>query len=275
MSRERAARVALLAYPPHVRDELGAEMTATLLDASGGSSRRFARELADLVRLGLRARAARTAAAGPRRVIADGICVAGVWLMTLDLSTLLSQVARGEHDPLLAPASLILLGVALALALVGYDRLAGAGALLWTAARLPALLDHQPTMKLAIMAVSLPSVACFAVLVLAPRRRAPDLRGLGWLVVPATLVATLGPPKYEQSPLLLAIVAIATILVVVYAIAMLTTDPRVAIAGAVPLSSLGLGAAADGIALVFIAAAPLALAIAATRMRHLQRRAPF
>jgi amino acid transporter len=121
-------------------------------------------------------------------------------------------------------------------------------------------------------------VACFAVLALAPRRRPSDLRGLGWLVVPATLVATLGPPKYEQSPLLLAIVAIAAILVVVYAIAMLSTDPRVAIAGAVPLSSLGLGvtgSAADAVALLFLAAAPVVLAVTVTRIRHLRRRAPL
>jgi hypothetical protein len=277
MSRDRAVQMALLTYPPQVRHELGAEMTATALEVAEGSRRRFGRELAGLVRLGLRARATRTAGAGSRRVIADGLCLAGVWLMTLDLSTLLSQTVRGMQDPLLAPASLVLLGIALALALVGHDRVAGAAALVWTAARLPALFDHHPTLKLAVLAVSLPSIVCFAVLVIAPRKRELDLRGLAWLVIPATLVATLGPPKYEQSPLLLAVVAVAAILVVVYAVAMLPTDPRVAIAGAVPLSAVGLGVpgAGDGVALLVIAAAPLVLVFTVTRIRQLRRAAPL
>jgi hypothetical protein len=60
--------------------------------------------------------------------------------------------------------------------------------------------------------------------------------------VPATLVIAFGPPKPDQSPLLLALVAIAVLIVVFYALATLTTDPRVAIAGAVVLSTIGLGA---------------------------------
>ena len=110
------------------------------------------------------------------------------------------------HDPLLAPASIALLAVALALALIGFDRPAGTAALLWTAARMPALIDHDRGLSAPALADTLPSIACFAVLLLAPRRRRVDLRGLAWLVVPATLVATLGPPNYEQSPLLKAIV---------------------------------------------------------------------
>jgi hypothetical protein len=278
MTRERAVRLSLLAYPTDVRAELGGEMTATILDASEGSPRRFARELADLARLGLRARATRTAAAGARRVIADGLCLAGVWLMTLDLSTLLSQSARGMRDPLLAPPSLVLLGVSLALALIGFDRLAGAGALLWTGARLPAVFVHHPAMELAVVAATLPSITCFAVLVLAPRRRARDPRQLAWLLIPATLVATFGPPRYEQSPLLLALVAIAAIAVVVYAMVMLSTDPRVAIAGAIPLTCLGLGAGQFGgnpIAVSLMLATPAALAITVLRIGQLQRRVPL
>jgi hypothetical protein len=278
MSRERLVRAGLLAYPPAVRAALGPEMTATLLDAGTGSHRRFARELADLARLGLRARATRVASAGPGRVVADGICLAGTWLMTLDLSTLLSQSVRGMRDPLLAPASIALLGVALALALVGFDRLAGIAALVWTAARMPALLDHHPGMALVVLAVTVPSAACFAVLAFAPRRRAPDLRRLAWLIVPATLVATLGPPTYEQSPILLTVVAVAAILVVVAAVALLPTDPRLAIAGAVPLSDLGIGVAGnatDAFAALFIAATPLVLAVAVTRTRRLRRNVPI
>ena len=61
MIRERATRVALLAYPPDVRERVGDEMTATLLDASAGSRTRFAREVAALARAGVRR------AAGARR----------------------------------------------------------------------------------------------------------------------------------------------------------------------------------------------------------------
>ena len=53
MSRARLARIALGAYPAPARASHGEEMLATLLDASAGSRRRFVREVADLVRLGL------------------------------------------------------------------------------------------------------------------------------------------------------------------------------------------------------------------------------
>jgi hypothetical protein len=269
MSRELATRVALLAYPPGVRDRIGAEMTGTLLDAAAGSRMRFAQELVGVARLGLRARAQATAAAGTRRVIADGLCLAGVWLMTLDLSTLLAQTARGMHDPLLAPPSVALLGVALALALVGYDRLAGAAGIAWAAARFPALLDDRPGMALAVVVATLPSLICFTVLVVAPRKRARDPRRLAWLIVPATLILTLGPPKPDQSPLLLALVAVAVLIVVLYALAALSTDPRVAIAGVVSLSTVGLGAGSVG-ALAFSAPLILVIGFAMLRERRLQ-----
>jgi hypothetical protein len=236
----RAVRAALLAYPADVRERLGAEMTATLLDVSRGSRRRFGRELACLAGAGLRARAERTAGESGRRVLADGVCLGAAWLMTLDLSTLLAQRVRGLHDPLLAPASLVLLGVALALVLVGHDRLAGTAALLWTGARLPALLADVPGSAPAVLAATLVPVACFATLVLAPRRRRPDPRRLAWLAVPAVLVATFGPPPWEQSPLLVGLVALAALLVVLCVLATLASDPRLAIAMALPLLTLGI-----------------------------------
>ena len=250
-----------------MRERLGAEMTATLLEASAGSRPRFARELASLARLGLHARGEQTAAAGTRRMLTAGLCLAGVWLMTLDLSTLLAQRVRGMHDPLLAPASLVLLGVALALALVGYDRLAGLTALAWTAARLPILLDDHPALLLTV--ATLPSVLCFGLLVAAPRERPRDPRELLWFVVPAGLAATLGPLPGDQSPLMLAIVAVCAIAVVLYALATLTTDPRVAIAAAVCLTTVGLGH------VVPTAAAPLVLLIAVVRVRQLRRQVPI
>jgi hypothetical protein len=249
-------------------------MLATLHDVSAGSRRGFAREIADLVRLGLRTRATATASVGARRLIADGLCLAAVWLMTLDASTLVTQRARGMHDPLLAPAPLALLVAALALALVGRDRLAGAGALAWTALRLPSLWDHHPGI-VNLASEALP-IVCFCVMVLAPRRRATDLRRLGWLIVPATLVLTLAPPNGERSPLLLAYVVLGAILLTAFALAMLPTDPRLAIAGAISLSTLGVAVVihhhdAAAPATVFVAAAPLAIAVAVARTRRLRR----
>ena len=236
------------------------------------------REIADLVRGGLRTRATQTASAGARRLVADGLCLAGTWVMTLDLSTLLSQRARGMHDPLLAPASIALLAATLALALIGYDRLAGAGAVVWTGLRIPALWDHHPGI-INLTPEILPLI-CFSVMVLAPRRRAPDPRRLAWLIVPATLVLTLGPPSDERSHLLLAYVALAAISVSVFALAILPTDPRVAIAGAVSVSNLGLAVAAINHdtsvpACLFLAATPVVLACAITRTRRLQLATPM
>src|SRR4051794_13413545 len=73
MSRERIADLALLAYPAGAREVRGEEMLATLHDVRAGSRRGFAREVADLVRLGLRTRATATASVGARRLIADGL----------------------------------------------------------------------------------------------------------------------------------------------------------------------------------------------------------
>jgi len=272
VSREHATRAVLGTFPPEERERLGGEMTATLLDVSAGSRTTFVRELAGLARAGLHARAQRVAAAGARRVVADGLCLAAVWVMTLDLSTLAAQTARGLHDPLLAPWSLALLGAALVLALVGFDRYAGVAALAWTAARFPSLLDHRPGMAVAVAAATLPAVAGFAALALAPRRRAPDPRRLGWLLVPVTLVATFGPPKDDQSPVLFAFVAVAALLVILFALATLTTDPRIAIAAAIPLSTITLGTPSAGL---LVLVAPVVLAIAVVRLRHLRRPAPI
>jgi hypothetical protein len=274
MSRERIAGLALLSYPADAREARGEEMLATLHDVSAGSRRGFAREIADLVRLGLRMRATTTATVGGRRLIADGLCLAAAWIMTLDLSTLLTQRARGMHDPLLAPAPLALLVTALALALISRDRLAGAAALAWTALRVPSLWEHHP--GIVNLAPEALPILCFCVLAIAPRRRATDLRGLGWLIVPATLVLTLAPPNGERSPLLLAYVALGAILVTAFALAMLPTDPRLAIAGAVSLSTLGVAVVihhhdAAAPAILFVPAAPLILAAAAARTWQLRR----
>ena len=113
-------------------------------------------------------------------------------------------------------------------------------------------------------------------MLLAPRRRAADRRRLGWLIVPATLVVTLASPNAEQSPLLLACVALGAILVTASVLAMLPTDARLAIAGAVSLSNLALAIVAinhdtSAPACLVLAAAPLVVAFAVTRTRRLGR----
>jgi hypothetical protein len=262
MIRERLAAVALLAYPPPTRAARGEEMAGTLLDAGAGSRRRLARELAGLVRAGLRARGEETARAG--RLVGDGVCLAGAWVMTLDLATLLAWRERGFDGPLLGWPSIALLAAALALALVGFDRLAGAAALAWTGFRLPALSHLHPVL-LGLVPEILPAL-CFAVLVLAPRRRAPAPRRLGWLIVPVWLALALGP----HNPLLVAGVALGAIAAVALALASLPVDPRLAIAGALPLTSVAIGVAATQHDLappivLMVAATPAVLAVARTR----------
>jgi hypothetical protein len=274
LTREGAARVALLAYPPAARAAHGDEIAATLLDASAGSGLRFARELLDLVRLGLRARATQTARASAGRLVADGLCLAAIWIMTLDLSTLLSQKYRGMGDALLMWPSIALLAAVLALALSGLDRLAGAGALVWTSLRLPELLDRHP--GIGGLAPEVLPVLCFAALMIVPRRRSPDARRMAWLVVPAVLVALFGPRGNGQNPALVAAVLLGVVLVVALAVALLPKDPRLAIAGAVPLSDLAIAfmSSHDQTPLLmwlWLGAAPAVVAVALTRPRRPQR----
>jgi hypothetical protein len=278
MTRDRVAQIALRAYPPATRASRGEEMLATLLDACGESRRRFVREIVDLARLGLRARAKQVASAGPARLVADGFCLAGIWLMTADVVTLVSWRSRAIHGPLVDWRSIALICAALAIALLGFDRLAGAGALAWTALRLPYLMDHHPGLG-GLAAEALP-VICFAVMVLAPRRTAADPHRLAWLAAPIALVVTFGPPADDRSPILLATVALAAIAAVAFALAMLPTDPRMALAGALGLSNLAIFVIAINgetslVAWLSLAAAPTALVIAVVRSQRLLRAAPI
>ena len=99
MKRERIGRLALHAFPVTVRSARGEEMLGTLLDVSATSRARFVRELFGVVRSGTQARATQTARAGARRVVADGVCLSGVWLLTLFVSSELGNRIRG-FDPL-------------------------------------------------------------------------------------------------------------------------------------------------------------------------------
>jgi hypothetical protein len=178
---------------------------------------------------------------------------------------------------LLAWPLLALLAVALGLALAGFDRAAGIAALVWSVARFPALVaDREAASVLAgvaeMLAASALAVGCFGVLVARPRRRRPDARRLVYLAVPLTLVATFGPPSYDQNPPLLGFVLVSAIVVTVGAIAALATDPRIALAGAVMLTATGVGAtgkAPIAVAVALIASAPLVIALTIVRTRRL------
>jgi hypothetical protein len=274
MTREDAARIALLAHPGSARAARGDEMLATLLDVSAGSGRRFLVELADLTRAGLRDRATVTARVGAPRLVADGLCLAAIWVATLDLVTLLAQRARGMEGPLLALPSIALLAAALVLALIGLDRLAGAAALMWTALRLPELLHLHP--GLSGLAPEVLPLVCFTALLLAPRRRAPDPERLGWLLVPGGLLMLFGP-GVGNSPVLFGAVVLGVLALMAFAVVLLPTDPRLAIAGAVPLTNLAIAVVCinqqTSVALwLALATAPGALVVAIGRTHQLRRR---
>ena len=279
MIRERLARIALQAFLPEVRAARGEEMLGTLLDTSASSRVRFAHEIVDLVRVGLRGRALATARAGARRVVADGVCLAAVWFLTLFLSSDLGvRIQGGEpgypDDPI-TPVSLALLGVALALALVGYDRIAGAVALCFAAS----VVVHTGGVGLTngSRGPLLVATLCFCVLVLAPRRRRPDPHRLAWLGLAGTLSVVSSASDDPTATVLL----LGLILLVPPALALLPTDPRLAIACAVPATGFGIRIAHNPgkpsplgvfVIAVILASAPLVLTVAATQTRRLQAR---
>jgi hypothetical protein len=276
MTRDGLVHLALVAFPPGERAARGPELAAIALDVTDGASRRVvARELVGLVRAGLDVRATRGASLGPFRLLADGLCLAAAWFLTLELATLLGQHVRGMHDPLLAPWAIALPAVALALVLVGFDRAGGLLALVWTAARMPAVLRDGAAPLHAAIATLLPAL-CLVVLVLAPRRRPRDLRRLAWLAIPLTLALIFGPPNDQHNGVLVLCVVFAVLGVFAAAIVALPADPRLAVAGATPLTSFAAGAftrpqTVTLLVLAVLATGPAACAIAVARARRLRR----
>jgi hypothetical protein len=269
MSREGLATIALRALPREVRASRGEEMIGTLLDASAGSRTRLVREIANLLRVGIHMRAGKTGPTTPRRLLADGFCRGAVMLMILDLSTLLSQRLDGVQDPLLSWTSIGVLGAILALALVGAERLAGIAALVWAAARFPELVAHNATFN--GLAPTVVPLVCFTVLIVNPRRRRLDLRRVAWLLVPAALVAAYAP-RGGNGPIT-ALVSLAAILFVLVALLKIPTDPRLAIACALPATYVALMVAgAPAIPVVLLCfAAPLVMGVATIRLWRLPK----
>ncbi len=266
MNRERLGAILLRAYPADARAAHGPEMLGTLLDASAGSILRFLREAVDLVRLGLRARATQITAAGARSLLADGACLAGVFFLAQDLATGLS--GRGVSDPVYPPASMAVLGVLLGVAMLGHDRLAGAGALAWLALRVAGALGG---FDLASSSSAVLPVICFAVMVVRPRHHGPaPLRSaLGaswWLVLLVVLAGAFG-----GAFAMLAFAAAAAF--GLSAAALVTTDPRPAIAVAMVAADVAIAKAGSGqpapITLAFLVAVPVVVVLTIGRTRQL------
>lgn len=269
MTRARIVRAVLRVYPETVRRAHGHEMLATLLDSSEGSTRAFIGELFDLLRAGLRSRSRATADARLRRLVADGLCLAGVVWMAIRVCTLVGfQSQRWEFW---------LLAVALSLALIGHDRIAGIVALAWialvTASQVPTLGATEPPLAIARY---LGPAAFLSVMVLAPRRRTHDLRSLLWL---APVAAVAYASSLDRGALLIAFIAIS-----LAGLASLPTDPRLAIAAASVWTSIGiahdlsgaLGGGGEALPLwvALTVPGPIVVALAAARVRQLRLKAP-
>jgi hypothetical protein len=266
MSRESLAAIASHALPREVRVARGEELAGTLLDSSAGSRIGFVRELADLLRTGVQMRAARTARSDPRRLLADGFCRGAILVMALDLSTLLAQRLDGTEDRLLSWPSICVLGMSLAIALAGAERLAGIAAVIWTLARLPELAAHNHTFN-GVAPTAVPLI-CFAVLIASPRRRRLDVRRIAWLLAPALLAAAYAPRGHGP---ITVVVSLAAIVFMAAALLRIATDPRLAIACALPAIYVGLKVAGrpELPATLLALGAPLVMSLAIIRLWRL------
>jgi hypothetical protein len=263
------ATAALRALPREVRASHGEEILGTLLDSSAAASHwEFAREILDLLRVGLRSRTARTASLGARRLLADGFYLGAIFVMTLDLSTLVSQRLGGIEDPLLSWASIGALGVILAITLIGAKRVGGIAALAWTAIRFPELVAHNATFG--GIAPTLVPLVCFGALSMSPRATRLDLRRVAWLAGTVVLLAAYGQ---HGDGLITAIVSLAAVLLMVVAVLGIAIDPRLAIACALPATYVGLMVlgAPHLPAWLLSLGAPLTLSLAIVRVHRLRR----
>jgi hypothetical protein len=284
VNRERIIRVALRSYPRDVRVSTGSEMLGTLLDSTSAESNALlARELVDLVRRGLSARATSTARVGARRLIADGLCYGGILLMAELVYVRVGAYVAGGQSAAgpggMWEAGLLMAG--LGLALIGYDRVGAICALscfaVVTGVHWRAFAQSGSILLPDIIIL----IVCFAPMLIAPRRRRPDIRRLAWLVV----IAALGAVFYAQRGGLVTLFLPPVIVALPFALALLPTDPRLAIACSLVAAFVGLAGLAQtlqngpstvGIPLTILVlmATPLVLCIAAARTRSIQRRDP-
>ncbi len=269
MMRERLGRAALHAFPETVRASRGEEMLGTLLDVSANSRSRFVLEIIALVGAGLTARAIESAKPGARRMLADGVCLAAIVLLTMFVSTDLGDRIRGNPWSPSSPWPHILAGAALILALIGYDRLAGATALLFTASLAVSSGHNGGNVTVGAFGI------CASALLLTPRRHQPDVRRLTWLIVTAgvALIASTSDDT-SAAPVILAVLVLAPV-----ALALLPVDPRPAIACALLAAWFGIVLTQKNSetfvpGLIFMAAAAVIVAIGTARVHRLQTHTP-
>jgi hypothetical protein len=262
VTRERLARAALVAYPAPLRAARGHEMVDTLLDASEASRWRFVSEIVALVRAGAQARAIESARAGALRATSDACCLSAVWVLALFACSDLGDRIRGDGWSVSNTWPHVLGLIALCLALVGYDRGAGAATLLFAAGIASHMASFGDHVMLIVLLVSA------GALLLAPRRRRPDLHRLAWLVaVGAVALAASTGDDTTAAPVILGV-----LILLPAALAMLPANPRPAIACVLPAIAFGTtllhksdDLTVPGIA--FLAAAGLLLATSLARIR--------
>jgi hypothetical protein len=270
MTRERIVRAVLRVYPQAVRQAHGDEMLSTLLDSSDGSPRAFIREIYELIRAGLRSRSRAIADARLRRLVADGLCLAGVLWMAISICTMFRF--RSPHW------QFWLLATALSFALVGYDRIAGGLALGQIA--LVVVITASQLHNLGAMPFAVGwhvgPAAFFLVMVFAPRRRTHHLRSLIWLIPLAAVAyaSSLSPGALDMTSISFFAVSLA-------GLASLPTDPRLAIAAASVWTSIGIthalafafagGLEASPIWVTLAAAGPIVIVLAAARARYVRQ----
>jgi hypothetical protein len=266
MRRKRLARLALLAYPRALRASKGEEIVGTLLDASGSSNAAYARELVALIGGGLRVRAGTPGRPGAMRQIADGFCYAGVGMLALNIAVLVGErlELHGAGPGANLMWRLLLLSGCLSAALVGYDRIAGAGALV----AIGTSAAHFTGMQAAAWSVP---AACFAGMLMMPRRQPRRIYRAAWLIPTGALgiaAGGRGPSTY----LLLA----PLVVIVPLALVRLARDPRLAIACSLLAATIAVAETADAVqggsipiglplTILLFAATPLTIAFAARR----------
>jgi hypothetical protein len=261
-------------------------MLGTVLDISGQSPLLLARESLALVRDGWRARARITAAIGPRRLACDVLAQAvTLWGFVSLISVL--QIARAASlRPDAAELSYLgLLVCAIALALLGYDRIAGISGLAWIAVLYLAIFHHQQRgvgawratpVEHEISLIFLP-LCGYATMILAPRSRSRHpIRVLCFASTLMWMMALPSLPSTWVAPSTL-------ILLVVLAVGLLrlATDPRLAIACALVLGSgelarwtIGARTMTSAPLTWILATAPLLLILSMARLYTVRRQLP-
>ena len=114
-------------------------------------------------------------------------------------------------------------------------------------------------------------VICFITSALAPRRQKPNPRRLAWLALTAALAVVSSASDDPTA----AILILGLLCLLPLALATFRTNPRFAIAGALPLTTFGIHMVQEPggpglLGMLFLSAAPLVLTIAALRTRRLQ-----